>query len=95
MDTGGFKGRSREVARDELYGLYRDVFGLQQQYLVNEYGMTELGSQFYDATLVTTRTAGGRPCASWRRRGAASRSWPRKRLHRRSPVNPASSGFST
>jgi phenylacetate-coenzyme A ligase PaaK-like adenylate-forming protein len=52
MDTGGFKGRSREVPRDELYRLYREVFGLQAQYMVNEYGMTELCSQFYDATLI-------------------------------------------
>lgn len=52
MDTGGFKGRSREVPRAELYGLYRDVLGLAPQYLVNEYGMTELGAQFYDATLL-------------------------------------------
>lgn len=52
MDTGGFKGRSREVSRIELYGLYHEVLGLAPQYLVNEYGMTELGVQFYDATLL-------------------------------------------
>ena len=52
MDTGGFKGRSREVPRDELYAQYRQTFGIAPQYLVNEYGMTELGAQFYDATLL-------------------------------------------
>ncbi len=52
MDTGGFKGRSRELPRDALYALYREIFGITAQYLVNEYGMTELGSQFYDATLI-------------------------------------------
>ncbi|MHB8574666.1 MAG: LuxE/PaaK family acyltransferase [Dehalococcoidia bacterium] len=51
MDTGGFKGRSREVGREELYGMYGEIFGIAKQYLVNEYGMTELGSQCYDATL--------------------------------------------
>ena len=52
MDTGGFKGRSREVARDDLYAAYTRVFGVAPQYIVNEYGMTELGAQFYDATLL-------------------------------------------
>jgi hypothetical protein len=52
MDTGGFKGRSREVPRDELYARYAETFGIAPQYLVNEYGMTELGAQFYDATLL-------------------------------------------
>ncbi|HLZ72394.1 MAG TPA: long-chain fatty acid--CoA ligase [Dehalococcoidia bacterium] len=61
MDTGGFKGRSREVPRDELYRLYREVFGLQEQYLVNEYGMTELCSQFYDATLIDHEARRRRP----------------------------------
>mgnify|MGYP001435653269 CR=1 FL=1 len=61
MDTGGFKGRSREVPRDELYRLYREVFGLQAQYLVNEYGMTELCSQFYDATLIDHHARRRRP----------------------------------
>ncbi|MFQ5847624.1 MAG: long-chain fatty acid--CoA ligase [Candidatus Methylomirabilales bacterium] len=51
MDTGGFKGRSREVAREELLRLYEDVFGIPGPSCVNEYGMTEMGSQFYDNTL--------------------------------------------
>jgi hypothetical protein len=61
MDTGGFKGRSREVKRDELYRLYRETFGIAAQYLVNEYGMTELGSQFYDATLLDHQLRRRRP----------------------------------
>jgi hypothetical protein len=52
MDTGGFKGRSREVPRAELYAQYVQTLGITAQYLVNEYGMTELGAQFYDATLL-------------------------------------------
>lgn len=51
MDTGGTKGRVREIARDELYALYTDVLGIPSTYCINEYGMTELGSQFYDGTL--------------------------------------------
>ncbi len=61
MDTGGSKGRSREVPKDELYRLYREFFGLQAQYLVNEYGMTELCSQFYDATLIDHEARRRRP----------------------------------
>ena len=48
MDTGGFKGRTREVRRSELLEHYREFFGLSEEYVVNEYGMTELSSQFYD-----------------------------------------------
>lgn len=51
MDTGGFKGRSREVAEDELRELYLDWLGVPPTHCINEYGMTELCSQFYDSTL--------------------------------------------
>ena len=48
MDTGGFKGRSREVGREELYGMIEDRLGIGAAWCVNEYGMTEMSSQFYD-----------------------------------------------
>jgi hypothetical protein len=48
MDTGGFKGRSREVTREELYGAVEERLGIPQAWCVNEYGMTEMSSQFYD-----------------------------------------------
>jgi hypothetical protein len=48
MDTGGFKGRSREVTREELYGAVEDRLGIPHAWCVNEYGMTEMSSQFYD-----------------------------------------------
>jgi len=51
MDTGGTKGRVREIARDELYALYTAVLGIPSTFCINEYGMTELGSQFYDGSL--------------------------------------------
>jgi hypothetical protein len=51
MDTGGTKGRVREIARDELYALYTAVLGIPSTACINEYGMTELGSQFYDGSL--------------------------------------------
>jgi hypothetical protein len=51
MDTGGFKGRSRTIREPELRALYRDRFGIDDLHVVNEYGMTEMCSQFYDAGL--------------------------------------------
>jgi hypothetical protein len=51
METGGFKGRSRSVPRDELYRSIEDRIGVPPARIVNQYGMTELGSQFYDSVL--------------------------------------------
>ena len=52
MDTGGFKGKSREVSREELRGMYEDALGIPEDHVVNEYGMTELCSQAYDSILL-------------------------------------------
>jgi len=52
LETGGFKGRSREVPREALRAALAARFGLSEQAILNQYGMTELGSQFYDSTLV-------------------------------------------
>jgi hypothetical protein len=46
METGGYKGRSREVSKRELYRLFQERFSID--YVINEYGMTELSTQFYD-----------------------------------------------
>ena len=51
METGGFKGRSRAVTKPELYQLFTRQLGIPAQRIVNEYGMTELSTQFYDTTL--------------------------------------------
>jgi hypothetical protein len=59
MDTGGTKGRGREVSRDELLRLYEDRFGVPPTHVAGEYGMTEMCSQFYDPTLA--RFAAGMP----------------------------------
>jgi hypothetical protein len=45
METGGMKGRRRELLRAEVHGLLRDAFGLED--IHSEYGMTELLSQAY------------------------------------------------
>jgi hypothetical protein len=51
MDTGGFKGRSREMSRHTLYGLFTQYFGVPATHCVNMYGMSEFSSQFLDNTL--------------------------------------------
>ncbi|MEE8302571.1 MAG: long-chain fatty acid--CoA ligase [Candidatus Tectomicrobia bacterium] len=51
MDTGGFKGQSRELNREGLYGLFTQYFGVPETHCVNMYGMTEFSSQFLDNTL--------------------------------------------
>lgn len=48
MDTGGFKGQSREMAGDEFYGRLSSKFGVPRDRCINMYGMTELSTQFYD-----------------------------------------------
>jgi hypothetical protein len=52
METGGFKGRSREVPRERLRRQIAEGFDLDARDVVNQYGMTELGSQFYDSTRI-------------------------------------------
>lgn len=47
METGGLKGKSREIRRSELLILLQRHLGLDPRYVVNEYGMTELSSQMY------------------------------------------------
>jgi hypothetical protein len=52
METGGAKGRRREIAPSELRDRIAEAFGIGTAGVVNEYGMTEAASQFYDGTLL-------------------------------------------
>jgi len=45
METGGMKGRRKELVREELHALLKDGFGVTE--IHSEYGMTELLSQGY------------------------------------------------
>lgn len=45
METGGMKGRRKEMIRSELHDILRKGFGVEQ--IHSEYGMTELLSQAY------------------------------------------------
>jgi hypothetical protein len=45
LETGGFKGRSREVSKAELYAQLARTFSVREVDIYNEYGMSELSSQ--------------------------------------------------
>jgi len=45
METGGMKGRRKELIRDELHQILKSGFGVER--IHSEYGMTELLSQAY------------------------------------------------
>lgn len=51
LDTGGFKGRSREVSAETLRAWFGRRLGIPDAACVNYYGMTEISTQYYDTTL--------------------------------------------
>jgi hypothetical protein len=67
METGGFKGRARELSRERLYAWVEDRLGVPAERCVNQYGMTELGSQFYDSVLREPRAARWKLRPPWTR----------------------------
>lgn len=48
METGGYKGRSRALAKAELHQIIIHSLGIPITNVVSEYGMSELSSQAYD-----------------------------------------------
>ncbi|NND27191.1 MAG: acyl-protein synthetase [Myxococcales bacterium] len=51
MQTGGYKGRSRAVDPEVLLEAIGDRYGIPAPFIINEFGATELSSQFYETTL--------------------------------------------
>lgn len=47
METGGMKGRRKEITREELHGILKQSLNIETVH--SEYGMTELLSQAYSA----------------------------------------------
>jgi len=47
METGGYKGTGRTLAKTELYQQFNVSLGLAPEAILNEYSMTELSSQWY------------------------------------------------
>jgi hypothetical protein len=48
METGGYKGRSRELPKTDLHNLIGRCLGVGAAQILCEYGMSELSSQAYD-----------------------------------------------
>jgi len=48
MDTGGTKSASRTMSRAGILHAIWNIFAIPGYFVTNEYGMTELSSQFYD-----------------------------------------------
>ncbi|MGD9896448.1 MAG: acyl-protein synthetase [Candidatus Methylacidiphilaceae bacterium] len=47
LETGGFKGRTRELSKPAFYRALEEMFGICAKEIWSEYGMTELSSQAY------------------------------------------------
>jgi Acyl-protein synthetase, LuxE len=52
FETGGFKGRTTELTRGELLARVQEGLGVPPDFVVREYGMTELTSQCYTPVLL-------------------------------------------
>jgi acyl-CoA synthetase (AMP-forming)/AMP-acid ligase II len=48
LDTGGYKGQSRELLPDAFHTQLSALLGIERSQCINMYGMTELSTQFYD-----------------------------------------------
>lgn len=56
LETGGYKGRTRELAKTALYGELEAGLGIPCGRMISEYGMSELSSQAYDGRLDAEET---------------------------------------
>ncbi len=59
LDTGGYKGQSRELPLEDFYAGLSELLGVARTHCINMYGMTELSTQFYDdgnATLPSVKS---------------------------------------
>jgi hypothetical protein len=57
MDTGGAKGQVVPLTASEVLDRATARLGIDPDFVINEYGMTELCSQLYDATRLNSRSA--------------------------------------
>ena len=48
IETGGTKGKTREVSRAQLHEMIRTMFKIKDDQIVSEYGMAELACQAYE-----------------------------------------------
>lgn len=57
VETGGYKGAQLSTSKLELYKLFEQRLGIPSASIFNEYGMTELSSQFYANDIHTPHRA--------------------------------------
>ncbi|HJU11556.1 MAG TPA: acyl-CoA reductase [Candidatus Binataceae bacterium] len=50
MDTGGAKGQVIPLSPEKVASEAQELLGISPEFVINEYGMTEMCSQLYDAT---------------------------------------------
>lgn len=67
MDTGGTKGRVRDITRDEIVAMIGERLGVPASQCENEYGMSELSSQAWLGTFMTGADRDARWQPPWMR----------------------------
>ena len=67
LDTGGYKGHSRELPMEEFYASLSARFGVPREQCINMYGMTELSTQFYDETMRVGQRTDVKRSSPWAR----------------------------
>ncbi len=103
METGGYKGRSRSIPKNELHALLAAHFHVPDSHIISEYGMSELGSQAYDRRIPTEsakvareQTEASAPSRASSRRLYQFPPWVRSRVvspETLRPVDPGRSGL--
>jgi acyl-protein synthetase LuxE len=85
MDTGGAKGQTVPLRPGQVVEHAQDLLGLDPAMVINEYGMTEMCSQLYDATSFNSRNSSNSCSSSNTRRRDSSE----ERLGERRKLGPA------
>ena len=61
LDTGGYKAQAVEISRAEVVAALNEYLSIPPDFMINEYGMTELSSQFYESPLAAAALFAGGP----------------------------------
>lgn len=59
LDTGGYKGTNREITRSDFLRSVAHYFHIPPASIFNEYGMTEMSSQFYETQFTAAKFGEG------------------------------------
>ena len=73
MDAGGFKGKSKEVRREDMVAAFGEYLGIPAGHCVNLLGLTEFASQFYDDAVAAAFD--GRPARKGKQNAPWTRTW--------------------